>query len=215
MNIKKSKIVLALGGLLFLSVPLSSAFADEKHHEIQEMQLGDIMKSMKSELRGYVKGVKADDSQMMQQHLDELLQLSEKAAKESPAKINAMHTGGKMDHSKMDHDGMVMPEVEHSQMDMKDMSAMDHTKMNHGDMNTDRADHDMSTMPSMEGMSNEQHHQHMMYMQGAIKLQESFKQLAKTEDKSEIKAILGDIKEHIKKNRLFRQDSNRSGKESI
>lgn len=92
--------------------------------------------------------------------------------------------------------------MDHATMDMQEMPAMDHSTMNHDNM--DSAEHDMSTMPSMEGMSQAQHHQHLMYLQGITKLQESFAQLAKTQDKHEIKAILGDIKEHIKKHQLFR-----------
>ena len=218
MNIKKSKIVLALGGLLFLSAPLSSAFACENHTEMQEMQQGDTMKSIKSELRGYVKGFKADDSQKMQQHLNELLQLSEKATKEIPEKIAAMDVGNEMDHSQMNHADMMMPEMDHSQMDHGDMTMpeMDHSQMDHGEMAMSEMDHsqmdhsdmgsvghDMSAMPSMEGMSSAQHHQHMIYMQGTAKLKESFKELAKAQDKTEITAILGKIKEHIKKYQLF------------
>lgn len=53
-------------------------------------------------------------------------------------------------------------------------------------------------------MTSAQHHQHMIYMQGTEKLQASFQQLAKTQDKSEIKAILGEVKMIIKNNQLFR-----------
>jgi uncharacterized protein involved in copper resistance len=105
----------------------------------------------------------------------------------------------------MDHSTMEMGEMsamDHSTMEMPEMSAMDYSTMNHDDM--DSAEHDMSTMPGMEGMSQAQHHQHLIYMQGVTKLHESFAQLAKTQDKHEIKAILGDIKEHIQKHQLFR-----------
>jgi len=189
MNIKKSKITLALSSLLFLSVPLSSVFADENHHEAKEVQQIDTMTSIKNELRSYVESVKSDDSAMMQQHINKLLQLTDKASKEVPAKINAMHDASKMDHSKMD---------------MKDMSAMDHLEMDHSQMNMGSTDHDMSAMLNMEGMSSAQHHQHMLYMQGTEKLQASFKQLAKAQNKSEIKIILEDVKEHIQKYELFR-----------
>ena len=197
MNIKKSKITLALSSLLFLSVPLSSVFADENHHEAKEVQQIDTMTSIKNELRSYVESVKSDDSAMMQQHINKLLQLTDKASKEVPAKINAMHDASKMDHSKMDMKDM--PEMDHSKMDMKDMSGMDHSKMN-----MESTGHDMSTMPSMEGMSSAQHHQHLLYMQGTEKLQASFKQLAKAQNKSEIKIILEGVKEHIQKYELFR-----------
>ena len=109
-----------------------------------------------------------------------------------------------MDHSTMNHGDMKM---DHSKMDMKSMPAMDHSKMNHGDMKMDSATHDMSTMPSMEGMTPEQHHQHMKYMQGMTKLQDLFNALNKTKDDAEIKAILGKIKHHSKKShQQFRQE---------
>lgn len=244
MNIKKTKIAFALSGLIFLAMPLPSAFADEKHCDIKETQLGDTMKYMKSELRGYVKGFKGDDAEKMQLHLTELLKLSAMAEKHTPAKIKNMHEHEDMshdgmamvgmDHSKMKQDGSVMPEMDHSKMkhdgnaipemdhnkmklDGNVMPEMDHSKMGHADMamvGMDHSDmdvgstaHDMSAMPSMPGMTAEQHHQHMMYMQGVEKLQELFKQLANTQDKSEIKTILGNIKEHSKKNhQLFRQN---------
>jgi hypothetical protein len=183
MNIKKSKIALTLSGLLFLSVPFSSAFADENHCEMSE-----TMMSMKNELRGYVKGFKGDDTNKMHQHMNELLLLSEKATNEIPESISAM------------------PEMDHSKMDMKDMPEMDHSKMDHGDMNMEISDHNMATMPTMEGMTNEQHHQHMMYMQGLTGLNDLFKQLAETEDKEEVKVILGKVKAHSKKNKLFSKD---------
>jgi len=84
MNIKKSKIALALGTLIFLAAPLSSAFADQKNCE-----MGGTMASMKNELRGYVKGFKGDDAQKMQQHMNALLQLSEKTTQETPANMKA------------------------------------------------------------------------------------------------------------------------------
>ncbi len=91
--------------------------------------------------------------------------------------------------------------------EMSSGSHESHMNMDHGDMNMDSMDHDMATMPSMQGMTPEQHHQHMKYMQGMTKLQELFKQLNQTKDKNEIKAILGKIKEHSKKShQQFRQD---------
>jgi len=219
MNIKKSKIALTLSGLLFLSVPFSSVFADEKHCEMSA-----TMMSMKSELVGYVKGFKGDDTNKMHQHMNELLLLSEKATDEIPANIKGMDHSKMdmkdmpaMDHSKMDMKDMPamdhskmdmkdMPEMDHSEMDMKDMPEMDHSKMDHGDMNMDSADHDMASMPTMEGMTNEQHHQHMMHMQSMTGLNDLFKQLDETEDKEEIKVLLGKVKAHSKKNKLFSKD---------
>jgi hypothetical protein len=173
MNIKKTKIALTLGGLLFLSIPLSSALVNQKH-----CKMSATMMSMKSELRGYVTGFKGDDSQVMHQHMNALLLLSEKATNEIPANINAMQVSSKMDHSKMDHGEMNSPE------------------------------HNMTTMPTMVGMSNEQHHQHMMYMKGMTELNGLFNQLAETQDKDEVKVILGKVKEHSKKNKLFRKNCN-------
>ncbi|MFT7053224.1 MAG: hypothetical protein ACJAU1_000777 [Psychromonas sp.] len=218
MNIKKRKIGLALGGVLFLSVPLSSAFADQKHNEIKQTQRGGPMQYIKSELRGYVQGVKSNDAQKMQQHLNELLTLTAMTAEQAPVEIKKMPAAG------MNHEKMGMSEMEHANMDSKeiaaidssnmanddmkmngadhDMSAMpgmDHSNMDNADMKMNGADHDMSTMPSMEGMSAAQHHQHIIYMQSIAGLNDLFKQLDKTQDKTEIKLILGEIKEQLKK----------------
>jgi hypothetical protein len=213
MNINKTKLVLALTGSLFLAMPVSQVFAHEAHCEIKETKLGDTMKYMKSELRAYVKGFKSDDQDKMQKHLNELLKLSKQASQYTPVLIT-MNQHSDMDMEGMDHSKMDMKDMDHSKMDMKemdhskmDMKGMDHSKMDHGDMNMDSADHDMSTMPSMEGMTTEQHHQHMKYMQGIEQLQALFNELNQTKDKSEIKAILGKIKEHSKKShQQFRQD---------
>ena len=207
MNIKKSKIALALGTLIFLAAPLSSAFANQNN-----CQMGGTMASIKSELRGYVQGVKGDDVKKMQQHMNALLQLSEKATQVTPAmdhsKMGMKKMAG-MDHSKMDmkemagmdHSKMDMKEMadmDHSKMDMKEMAGMDHSKM---DMN------EMATMQNMEGMSNEQH-QHMMYMHNMTELNDMFKQLSKTQEKNEIKVILGKIKDHSEKNQMFKKECN-------
>ncbi|WP_193755497.1 copper resistance protein CopA [Psychromonas sp. psych-6C06] len=220
MNVKRTKIALLLSSTLFLSLPMSSAFAHEAHCEIKETQLGETMKHLKSELRAYVKGFKKGDQEKMQQHLNELLLLSEKAIQFTPVKIAQMdHEDMKgkgvpeMDHSKMNHGEMkskAMPEMDHSKMDHgemkgKAMPEMDHSKMDHGDMDSKK--HDMTNMPNMEGMSATQHHQHMKYMQGMEKLQELFKALNLAKDEAEIKAILGKIKAHSKKShQQFRQD---------
>jgi hypothetical protein len=124
MNIKKTKIALALGGLIFLAVPLSSVFADQKHNEMKEMQMDDSMPLIKNELRGYVEGVKNNDTQKMQQHLNELLTLSEMPAMDHSA----------MDDSemKMDHAGMengTMSEMDHGMSSMEGMSAAQHQHM--------------------------------------------------------------------------------------
>ncbi len=194
MNITKSKIALVLGALLFLSVPLSSAFADQKHNENKEMQMGDTMQFIKNELRGYVKGVKGDDAQKMQQHLDKLLTLSAMSTNQSADKIENM-PAATMSHEQMNHEQMGMSEMEHANMGQDDM-AMDHGGMSNGDMQMESADHDMSTMESMSPAQ----HQHMLYMQGIAGLNDLFKQLDKTQNKTEIKLILGKIKAQLKKN---------------
>jgi hypothetical protein len=230
MNIKKSKIALALSGLLFLSVPLSSAFADQKHCEMD-----GNMASIKSELSDYVKSIKANDAQKTQQHINTLLQLSEKATNEMAnmdhSKMDMKEMAG-MDHSKMDmkdmagmdHSKMDMKDMagmDHSKMDMKDMSGMDHSKMDMKDMagmdhskmdmkemaGMDHSKMDMKDMANMDhskmqGMSDEEH-QHMMHMQGVSGLNDLFKQLANTQDKTEIKEILGKVKEHSKQHKMF------------
>ncbi|PKH02100.1 hypothetical protein CXF72_13365 [Psychromonas sp. MB-3u-54] len=201
MNIKKSKIALALGALLFLSVPLSSALADQNHNDVKVAQRGDTMEFIKSELRGYVKGVKSDDAQKMQQHLNKLLTLSTMPANQTADKMNNMPAAS------MGHEQMGMSEMEHANMGQDDMGmdhsnmtdsdmAMDHSNMADSDMKMDGASHDMSTM---EGMSPAQH-QHMLYMQGIAGLNDLFKQLEKAQDKTEIKFILGKVKAQLKKN---------------
>lgn len=189
MNVKKTKLALTLTGVLFLSLPISQVFAHEKHCEIKETQLGDTMKYMKSELRGYVKSFKSGDQQKMQQHLTELLTLSERASQYTPVKIEQLshHDTQVMDNAKME-----MAVIEHSKMNMAEM---DHSKM------------DMSVMASMQGMSAEQHHQHMLYIKGMQQLQGLFNKLQKTTDNTQIKTILGKIKTHSKKShQQFRQD---------
>ncbi|MEI6896733.1 MAG: copper resistance protein CopA [Psychromonas sp.] len=206
MNIKKTKIALALTGALFLSLPISQAFAHEHHCEIEETQLSEIMKHMKSELKGYVKGVKSEDQEKMQKHLNSLLTLSEKATQYVPVVIENIDEmdHAKMDMSKMDHAKMDMSKMDHAKMDM---SAMDHSQMDHSMMDMSSIDHDMSTMPTMKGMSAEQHHQHMLYIQSMEQLQDLFNVLNKSKDQEVIKTTLGKIKEHIKKShKQFRQD---------
>lgn len=209
MKTKKTKLAVILSASLFLFTPFSTVSAHSEHCEIKETELGETMKHMKSELRAYVKGFKAEDPDKMQRHLNELLQLSEKANKLTPVTIMQM---GHDDSSEMDHSAMVaMSEMDHSQMIhgvTADMTEMDHSKMGHGEMtDMDSQDHDMSKMPSMAGMSNEQHHQHMKYMQGMTELQGLFKQLNTTKERTEIKKILGAVKQHSKKSHhSFRQN---------
>ena len=92
MTIKKNKLVLSLAATLFLSLPMSQAFAHEDHCEIKDTELGDIMKYMKSELRAYNKGFNSEDQAEMKEHANELLKLSAKAEQLTPVVIsNASH----------------------------------------------------------------------------------------------------------------------------
>uniref|UniRef100_UPI0004917BD2 hypothetical protein n=1 Tax=Psychromonas hadalis TaxID=211669 RepID=UPI0004917BD2 len=129
MNIKKTKLAITLTGVLFLSLPMSQAFAHQDHCEIKETQLGETMKYIKSELRAYVKGFKKGDRQKMQKHLDELLKLSVMANKHTPAKIMMMKPDGMKNRASDD-----MSAMDHSSMKADDMSAMDHSSMKADDM---------------------------------------------------------------------------------
>ncbi|GIC79468.1 copper resistance protein CopA [Moritella sp. F3] len=121
-----------------------------------------------------------------------------------------------MDHSNManmkDMEGM-----DHSNMaNMKDMKGMDHSNManmknmegmDHSNManmkNMEGMDHsnmaNMKDMEGMEGMDHSTHMQHMAYQQGIEKLTSLFTQLQDATSKGEVKTVLGDIKQHIKK----------------
>lgn len=184
MKIKKNNRAISLSVLLFLSSPFSTVFAHSEHCEIKETELGETMKFMKSELRAYVKAFKSENMDNMQRHLDQLIQLIEKAEKLTPVSIM------QLDHEQMD-------------INMAHKTAeMEHSKMDHGEMS--RPDHDMS---KMAGMSNEQHHQHMKYIQGMTKLQGLFQQLDESKDREEVKKILGNIKQHSKQSHhSFRQN---------
>jgi len=116
MTIKKTKLTLLLAGTLLFSLPISQAFAHADHCEIKDTELGDTMKYMKSELRAYVKGFKADDAKKMQKHLNELLMLSDRASQYTPVMIT------KMQHT--DSDKSKMKEMDHAKMDMSAMSNM-------------------------------------------------------------------------------------------
>ncbi|WP_413693442.1 hypothetical protein [Psychromonas sp. KJ10-2] len=98
MNIKKTTVATLISGVLLLGLPISSTVAHENHCEIKETELGQLMKHMKSELRGYVKGFKSEDQAKMQAHLNELLTLAEKAHQFIPVTISNLK---EMDHPKM------------------------------------------------------------------------------------------------------------------
>ena len=214
MNIKKTKIALTLGGFIFLAAPLASAFAHEQHAEINQMQMVSYMKTMKDELRGYVKGFKADDSMMMQQQLNKLLKLNMFPMDHSKISNEEMMN---MDHSKMSNEEMM--NMDHSKMSNVEMMNMDHSKISNVDMmNMDHSKISNEEMMNMDHskMSNEEmmnmDHSKMsnvdmktmhldnqnIYTQGISRLQALFELLDNAQDKSEIKIILGKIKEQIK-----------------
>lgn len=79
MTLKKTKLALALTATLVFSLPMSQAFAHEDHCDIEDTELGDTMKYMKSELRAYNKGFDSEDQAEMKEHAGELVKLSERA----------------------------------------------------------------------------------------------------------------------------------------
>ena len=86
-RIKRNKLALSLAATLFLSLPMSQAFAHEEHCEIKDTELGDMMKYMKSELRAYNKSFNSEDQAEMKEHANELLKLSAKAEQLIPVVI--------------------------------------------------------------------------------------------------------------------------------
>lgn len=86
-TIKRNKLALSLAATLFLSLPMSQAFAHEEHCEIKDTELGDMMKYMKSELRAYNKSFNSEDQAEMKEHANELLKLSAKAEQLIPVVI--------------------------------------------------------------------------------------------------------------------------------
>jgi len=90
----------------------------------------------------------------------------------------------------MDHSNMAnmkgMEGMDHSNMaNMKGMEGMDHSNM--------------ANMKGMDGMDHSTHMQHMAYQQGIDKLTHLFNQLQDATSKGEVKTVLGNIKQHIKK----------------
>lgn len=179
MTIKKTKLTFILAGTLLFSLPMSPAFAHAEHCEIKDTELGDTMKYMKSELRAYVKGFKADDAKKMQKHLNELLMLSDRASQYTPVMIT------KMQH--VDSDKGEMKEMEHGKMDMSAMSNMQGM--------------------SIEQDNQKQHNQKKKYAIEIKQLNSLFKALNATKDETEIKAILNKIQAQTKKgHKQFRQN---------
>ncbi len=196
--------------LLPLLLPLSLAFAIpvQAHSEhCQDSQLGNLMKDMKQDLKGYVAAVKADDKTSMQQQIDKLLNLAEQAKQEVPMKLQ------QQGHPMMDQE---MANMDHSQMDMSEdmhnnMAGMDHSQMDMSEhMNANMAEMagmDHSQMPNMQGMDHQTHMQHMAYLEGIEQLEGYFNQLKQANDKGEIKIALQNIKKHTKdSHKQFRLD---------
>lgn len=76
---------------------------------------------------------------------------------------------------------------------MKDMKDMDHS--------------DMPDMKDMKGMDHSTHMQHLSYQRGMGRLTQLLNQLQGATSKSEVKTLLGNIKQHIKKShKTFRLD---------
>ncbi|MDN2663426.1 cytochrome b562 [Psychromonas sp. 14N.309.X.WAT.B.A12] len=90
MSMIKSKLAFTLLGALFFTQPASLVFAHAEHCGIKETVLGDTMKYIKSELRAYNKGFKADNKAEMQDHINELIMLSGKAEALMPVVIENM-----------------------------------------------------------------------------------------------------------------------------
>ena len=168
-----------------LSAALSSpvfAHGDGDGH-CKDTQLGSVMSAMSDDLKAYVGAFKRDDQAEMKAQLTKLLANSAKAKNEIPLKLQQEMPAMKgMDHSKManmqDMEGM-----DHSNMaNMKDMEGMDHSKM-----------------ANMKDMDHSTHMQHIAYQQGIEKLTSLFTQLQDATSKGQVKTVLGDIKQHIKK----------------
>ena len=85
-------IFAASAGLMLLTS--IEAFAHAAH--CKDTELGELMKEMKQELKGYVKSFKQSDQTAMQQHLDELIRDSQEAKALIPLKYEN-HTSGSVD----------------------------------------------------------------------------------------------------------------------
>jgi len=224
MMFKKITIAIALSAAL--SSPVF-AHGDEDGH-CKDTQLGSVMTEMSDDLKAYVGAFKRNDQAEMQAQLTKLLASSAKAKDEIPLKLQQDMPNMKgMDHSNManmkdmkgmDHSNMDnmkdMEGMDHSNMaNMKDMKGMDHSNMdnmkgmeglNHSNManmkDMEGLDHsNMANMKGMEGMDHSTHMQHMAYLQGMDKLTSLFNQLQDATSKGEVKTVLGNIKQHIKK----------------
>ncbi|WP_392339978.1 copper resistance protein CopA [Moritella marina] len=182
-----------------LSAALSSpvfAHGDGDGH-CKDTQLGSVMSAMSDDLKAYVGAFKRGDQAEMQAQLTKLLANSAKAKSEIPLKLQQKMPAMKgMDHSNMTN-MQDMKGMDHSNMaNMQDMKGMDHSNMaNMQDMKG--MDH--SNMANMDGMDHSTHMQHMAYQQGIEKLTSLFTQLQDATSKGQVKTVLGDIKQHIKK----------------
>ncbi len=185
--LKKITLVLALTGAV--SLP---AMAHSEH--CKDTELGNIMKTMKTDLKLYVEAFKADDKGAMQAQAAKLLTSARQAKNEVPLKLQQDPHGNMAD---MSHAMDNMPAMDHDMGNMKGMPAMKH----------DMAAMDHRKMGNMAGMDHQTHMQHMAYTQGIEKLSNLFEQLQTATDRAMIKATLGQIKQHSKtSHREFRLD---------
>jgi len=200
MNFNKTTLALVLSHALFFTLPMSSVFANQANYELSASQPRNVIQQIKRELKGYVQGIKSDDLASMQMHINRLLTLSEQA---NLSMVGMDHVNmADMEHSNMkgmDHANMT--EMDHSNMkgmDHANMADMDHSNMKGMD-HVNMADMDHSNMKGMDHtkMSHKKHQQHMAYMSGMPQLQQQFEALNQTMDKTEIKAILLQVKSSL------------------
>ena len=204
---KQLAIAIALSAAL--SSPVFAHGNGDGH--CKDTPLGSVMSAMSDDLKAYVGAFKRDDQAEMQAQLTKLLANSTKAKTEIPLKLQQKVPAMKgMDHSNManmqnmegmDHSNMAnmqnMKGMDHSNMkNMQNMEGMDHSNMKNM-QNMEGMDH--SNMANMDGMDHSTHMQHMAYQQGIEKLTSLFTQLQDATSKGEVKTVLGDIKQHIKK----------------
>jgi len=80
------RLIFATSATLML-LTSTEVFAHAEHCE--DTELGDLMKSMKDDLKGYVKGFKQSDQKTMQKHLNELISDSKNARTLMPLKYES------------------------------------------------------------------------------------------------------------------------------
>ena len=219
---KKSLLALAASGLLMAAAPSYAHFGHCK-----DTELGELMTGMKDDLKGYVAAFKQSDNAAMQQKLDRMIATTVKAKNHVPLKLQdempmaQMMGNGQMsaeEHAKLMQSGQMSAE-QHAQMmgnsqagqmghmmGNGQMSAEEHAKlMQSGQMSAEQHARMMGNSQAgpmnnaMPGMSHATHMQHMRYLQGIDKLNGLFRDLkAAGDDRAQVKALLGEIKQHSK-----------------